>query len=185
MRKELLIAALGISISGTLHAATRQEVDKLLDKLSKRPIPKNLSLGASCYVTAVTPERQEYVCPVCGTKTFYSREEEHSRQSHYVIYNLLRKYRKDCEELRNLNWDVTLDETFLCSKCSKPDQPQEFILSVTIDGKTARTKMESNDLQKLIAFAKKRLTWKNDQDDEFPLKKELPRIRKLLGIPAE
>ena len=181
MRKELLIAALGIGVSGTLDAATRQEVDRLLDKIAKSPPPENLSFGAMCYATIGPPMREEYVCPVCGTKTLYTSKEE--RKGFYEIVHVF-SYREQCETLRKLGWDVKLDESFLCSKCRKPEQSKDFFIVVTIDGKTTRTKMQRDDLTKLIAFAKKERVWKTRQDMEIPLKKELPRIRELLGMPA-
>ena len=131
---------------------------------------------------AVPPDRAEYVCPVCGTKTLYVREGDHSWRHWFVIHSALSKYRKHCEELRELGWDVTLDESFLCSKCRKPKEPQDLVLVVTIDKKATRTQYESDDLEKLVAFAKKKRTWKTAQDRERPLKDELPRLRKLLGV---
>ena len=187
MKKELLIAALGISVTGALDAATRQEVEALLDKIAQSPVPKNLSDGASCYSRVFPPERIEYVCPVCETKTLYKWEESkiHTIETSVLIHYELSFYRKQCETLRKLGWEVKLDESFLCSKCRKPDRPEELFLEVTIDGKTTRTKLEDYDLNKLIAFAEKKLVWGNDTGGTEPLKDALPRIRELLGMPEE
>ena len=186
MKKELLIAALGIGVSGALDAATQQEVERLLAKIAKSPAPKNLLPGACCYEPAGVTDRMEYVCPVCGTKTLYHLSSEESlwkRQS--LVDSELNSYRKHCATLRKLGWKVKLDETFLCSKCRKAEQPEELFLEVTIDGKTTRSKLEYGDLEKLVAFAEKKLVWPTNYGATMPLKDELPRIRELLGIPEE
>jgi len=106
MKKELLIAALGIGVSGTLDAATQQEVDTLLAKIAKSPPPKTSrppSPEASCYSVAAPPERTEYVCPACGTKTLYSFKEEHAN---YGRCTEVHAYRAKCEKLLRLGWDV-------------------------------------------------------------------------------
>ena len=56
---------------------------------------------------------------------------------------------------------------------------------VTIDGKTTRTVLKPYDLEKLVAFAKKKLKWEAARGKEYPLKDALPRIRELLGVANE
>jgi len=175
MKKELLIAALGIGFTGALDAATQQEIEQLLNKLAKTPV-RNQARGAYCYAPmSPPPNRITYVCPVCGTKTLYVRKKENSSVEN------LHTYRERCETLRKLGWEVKLDESFLCSKCRDPRQEQYFFIEVTIDGKTTRTKMYGYDLNMLVAFAEKKLYWQ-DYGPEKPLKPELPRLRKLLGV---
>jgi len=54
---------------------------------------------------------------------------------------------------------------------------------VPIKGRVVRNALQSqNDLRKLIAFLQGDLVWKGAQDEEHPLKPELPRIRQLLGV---
>jgi len=189
MRKELLIAALGIGFTGALDAATRQEVDALLKKIAKTRAPDARSMIAMCYVSGVPAVREEYICPACGTKTLHAVSDfakiNRSAPTWYVI-----RHRNACKALNWLGWDVKLDESFLCSKCCKPNQPKEFFIEVTIDGKTTRSKIEPHDLTKLLAFASGELIWREmiaqtQVTIEHPLKPELPRIRKLLGVSEE
>jgi len=203
VKKELLIAALGIGVSGTLDATTRQEVEALLDEVAKRQITEKtvrdlddayknahknmLAMTASCYWGGPQVVRAEYNCPVCSEKTIHSTRERVSgdvKDAKEIEFPFL-KYRRQCEELRSLDWDVTLDSTFLCSKCRKPNQPEEFFIEVTIDGKTTRTKMDENDLGRLIAFARKDEIWTGKYGEGKPIKNSLPRIHKLLGVSEE
>jgi len=184
MKKELLIAALGIGVSGTLDAATRQEVDALLAKIAKTPAPTNLMPGASCYKEAMPPKRAEYVCPDCGKKTLYTDDENQWTPWH-LIHRELAKHRRNRDTLRDLGWDVKLDETALCAKCRKSGKSRDLFIEITIDGKTTRTELKNHDLDQLLAFAEKRLVWRGTYGEEHPLKPELPRIRELLGTPEE
>jgi hypothetical protein len=78
--------------------------------------------------------------------------------------------------------DAKLDESYLCSKCKKEGESALF-LEVTINKRVVRNALvDVNDLRKLIAFVQGNLVWKGEQDREFPLKPELPRIRQLLGV---
>jgi len=182
MKKELLIAALGIGFTGALDAATQREVDRLLAKLAKTPAPGILAIGADCYMMALPPERTEYVCPECGTKTLYSQSEQNAYCG--ALYSE-KEYNAQCKKLRSLGWNVKLDSTFLCSKCRKPDQPKQFFIEVTIDKKTTRTKIQGDDLPKLIAFAEGKTVWSGRFETGTYLKYELPRLRELLGKPAK
>ena len=184
MKKELLIAALGIGVSGTLGAATRQEVDTLLAKIAKTPAPKNLMPGASCYKQAMPSKRAEYVCPECGKKTLYTDDEKQWTPWH-LLHRELASHRRNRDTLRELGWDIKLDETSLCAKCCKTGaRPGDLFIEITIDAKTTRTELQSDDLAKLAAFAQKKLVWRGiHYGEERPLKPELPRIRELLGLP--
>ena len=198
MRKELLLAAMGIASltpgcvktgDGNTSKADPQlkgiessgniDVDKLLKQLAEKPVPKKLSYGAMCYDMAMPPERAEYVCAVCGTKTIHSTKQLGGWDNPELS---VQNYRSTLEQLRKLGLDVKLDESFLCSKCKK-DGESTLFLEVTINKRVVRNALvDLNDLRKLIAFVQGNLVWKGEQDREFPLKPELPRIRILLGV---
>lgn len=198
MRKELLFAALGLASltpgcvknSGESHSTTdpqlnnevaskKLDVDRLLKRLAEKPVPTNLSFGAMCYDMAMPPERTEYVCPACGTKTIHSVKRSGGWDNPAISVKYYRTY---IEQLRKLGLDVKLDESSLCSKCQKEGESTLF-LEVSINKRVVRNALvDINDLRKLIAFVQGNLVWKGEQDREFPLKPELPRIRKLLGV---
>lgn len=198
MKKELLLAAMGLAsltpgcvktgndgnsttdpqLNGEV-ASKKVDVDRLLKRLAEKPVPTKLSFGAMCYDMASPPERTEYVCTVCGTKTIHSVKHLGGWDNPAIS---VQNYRATLEQLRKLGLDAKLDESFLCSKCKKAGESALF-LEVTINKRVVRNALiEVNDLRKLIAFVQGNLVWKGDQDREFPLKPELPRIRQLLGV---
>lgn len=201
MKKELLVAAMGIASltpgcdkTGNESAsttdlqkkgevsATKPDIDKLLKRLAEKPVPTELNLGAMCYAMALPPERAEYVCKVCGTKTIHSTKQNRLAGGWDSPALSVKYYRTYIEELKKLGLDAKLDESFLCSKCKKEGQSSLF-LEVTIKNHVVRNGLvDMNDLRKLKAFVQGNLVWKGERDEEFPLKPELPRIRQLLGV---
>jgi len=202
MKKELLLAAMGISAltpgcvktggqgDVTTEAQTNSEVsgkkvdvDRLLKRLAEKPVPQELQMGAMCYKMAMPPERAEYVCPSCGTKTIHVLNDKTPRMGGWNNPVLaIKHYQGYIEQLNKLGLAAKLDESFLCSACNK-DGKDSLFLEVTLKGRVVRNALaDMNDLRKLIAFVQGDLVWKGEQDMERPLKPELPRIRQLLGV---
>jgi hypothetical protein len=199
MKKELLVAALGVaslvpgcvkpSGEGTVTtdpqpngevAAKKVDVDRLLKRLAEKPVPAELQMGASCYDMANPPDRTEYVCPACGTKTIHATNQDGGWWDAPVL--AVNGHRSLVDQLRKLGLDAKLDESSLCSKCTK-EQKVALFLEINIKGQVVRNALiNMDDLRKLIAFIQGDLVWKGDQDQEFPLKPELPRIKQLLGV---
>jgi len=200
MRREWLLAALGLSTvtacsvdrrAGSDTAdpqgpqtqavpsrAKTPDLDKLLKAVSERPVPQKLSGGAMCYSMVAPPDRVEYVCPTCGAKTL------HSLRKAGLGYQALsiREYRSYVDQLKQIGLDIRLDESCLCSACTK-ESAKTLALEVAYKGKKTRSGLRDiDDLRILLAFVKGRLVWKGEQDDEHALKPELPRICELLGI---
>lgn len=181
MKKELLIVALGLSAvapgcdKSDNKSGTGPDIDKLLKDLAKKPVPTQLQPGAMCYEVAMPPDRYEYVCQACGSKTI------HTQEGLMFIDNLIRQNRFCVDELKKLGWDVKLDESFMCTKCRK-EGVKTFYLEVTYKGKTARNELKAHDLVKLMAFAQGKQVWLGDTGGENPLKPELPRIKELIGV---
>ena len=170
---------------------SRQDIQKQLAVIANKPPPKILAMGAMCYKIAGPPTRFDYVCPACGEKTLYvmdTADEEARRQFQNVAWKF-----RDMETLRRLTQqidklDVRLDELEFCTHCSSktespkvalviqyPDQPKPiWVWDVT-----------PNDLLMLKAFADGQLKYKNQQDFEAALKKNLPRLEELLGVKTE
>lgn len=198
MKKELLLAAMGIASltpgcmktggQGDVTTDTQAnsevsgkkvDVDRLLKRLAEKPVPTKLEMGAMCYDMAMPPERAEYVCPACGTKTIHATK---GPDGWNVPALSVKDYRTAIEQLRKLGLDARLDESSLCSACRKEGVSGLF-LEVTIKGRVIRNALQrEDDLRKLIAFVQGDLVWKGEQDRELPLKPELPRIRQLLGV---
>jgi hypothetical protein len=201
MKKELLLAAMGLSAltpgcvkTGCQGDATKDpqptgnvaspkiDIDRLLKQVAEKPVPKELNMGAMCYKMAMPPERAEYVCPSCGTKTLHALNENGRMGGWRAPALAVKYYRTYIEQLNKLGLAAKLDESFLCSACNKEGNTSLF-LEVTVKGRVVRNALvDMNDLRKLIAFVQGDLVWKGEQDAEYPLKPELPRIRQLLGV---
>ena len=186
MKKEVWMAALSALLTGCGNdkSLTQEEqFDKMLEKLAKKTVPTSLDIGAMCYEIAETADRVEYVCPACGGKTILVN----FSNAWWLNDWTLKRYREDVKKVKALGLDATLDERSWCETCrvnmeSLPDAGELF-LEVKIGEKTTRTKIEDGDFAKLIAFLEKKDKWLGDQDQEYPLNAELPRIRTLLGMP--
>lgn len=181
-----VLLALGVTGAGVLSAEqlTRKQLDQLLDEMAKSPDISQLRPGACCYRPAPAPVRIEYVCPLCKAKTLY---ENGSSANRWKLDKELERYRQQVRRVRELGLDVSLDETDFCSQCRQDKDTEElaFAILVTVGDRSARTRLESNDLIKLIAFLEKKDVWKDGIDGIYPLKNELPRIRKMLGLDGD
>ena len=182
MKREMLMALLSALAAGEISAAglTQKKLDSLLKELAQKPAPKNLSPGAMCYMVDMPPERIEYVCPVCNSKTIVANN------LRWFIGNMLDTYRQQIKQVKRLGLSATLDERSMCETCRAKMEPApeigDFFIEVKIGEKTTRTEIRQDDCPKLIAFLKKKDRWEAGNGSELPLKDELPRIREILGI---
>ena len=139
-------------------------------------------MGAMCYDMAMPPDRVEYVCPSCGAKTLYATREAGALVDWSAPVLAIQTYRTYVHRLAQLGIAVRLDESCLCSACKK-ESAKAPAIEVLYKGKKTRNDLRDvNDLRKLLAFVEGKLVWKGEQDDEHPLKPELPRLRQLLGF---
>ena len=162
---------------------TREQVAKRLKKLSKSPPPAKLSLGAMCYEVAAPPDRGEYVCPVCGQKTLYTRAREQGQNNVDMVLNDIPECRRMVKAIKGLN--LTLDESEFCHKCSPAVKSPGLILIVRYPGekKPHRVRnVSSSDLEILQLFITGQDRVAGFTGTETPLKEYLPRLQELLGI---
>jgi DNA-directed RNA polymerase subunit RPC12/RpoP len=199
MKKELLLAAMGMAslTPGCMKvglekqssgdplpkvdvASSKIDIDNLLKRVAEKPAPENLNPGAMCYAMMAPPDRAEYVCPACGTKTIHALNQLESSWDAPALS--IKRYRTYIEQLNKLGLVSKLDETYLCSACKKEGVSGLF-LDVTAKGRVVRNALQGDeDLRKLIGFVQGDLVWKGDRGCELPLKPELPRIKQLLGV---
>ncbi len=183
MKKKLIIT--GLMLESLLSSAadmTRDDINKQLGKIAKEPAPQNLSPGAMCYEVAAPPNRVEYYCPVCKSKTFYDWT-----SAPVVGFTKIEEIRKWPVELKKFGLDCKIDESDFCPKCSKnkkndAQQPRFLYWEITVGKRQIRSKVQSLDYQILAAFMAKKAKVKTFAGREEPLKKYLPRLRQLLGI---
>ena len=172
---------------------SRAELAARLERLAASPLPTELAPGAMCYVPALLMPPDAYVCPTCGERTFYSRPVGSGgvgagdTESAYRILELgIENYRQEVAKLASLS--VALDESQFCRKCSPDVQDPKLVLVTKPPGAASAHRtvgVTSRDLVLLRRFAEGLNHHDYDRDGESPLKDYLPRIRELLGIPAD
>ncbi|MFA5139104.1 MAG: hypothetical protein WC728_07715 [Elusimicrobiota bacterium] len=180
---------------------SRAEIAKRLGKLSKSKAVRE-SRGAMCYDQAMPPQRAEYVCPVCGSKTVYCggppdlREPGCHRDSDgtglggqslaQLIEWGLDHARRLIPEIRRKGLDAVLDESTLCRKCRPDALDPGLRLSVRYPGEAKprpAVGVDDSDLDLILEFLKGKEQL--DGPEQTPMKEKLPRLRELLGLPEK
>lgn len=174
-------------------------LEEALKKLEKSYTPWQLKMGAMCYSVAFSGNPDiDYLCPDCHRKTKYSmpssdyfttNKDDYSER--FVVYkNLedLTAYRRLMKEISVLllktGYSATLEERSFCSYCSPSQRDMAYFLIVKRpDGSLVKNKLDSTvDLVVLIAFLEGKKIWEDSHEGENALKKEIPRIKKFLGL---
>lgn len=168
--------------SQKVTGSTRGQLNEMLKLIEAKDAPEQ-KMGAMCYKVAVSPEYQEYVCPIDAEKTIYDTKKA---DSYWIV--------KDIVEMRRLPArinaatdlaDISLDERRLCHKCMPPLTADQRYVSLVVKYPDKREyvyeKVTVTDLRILLGFFEKKLTYTTDNDAEIPLKGELGRIKKMLG----
>jgi len=160
---------------------TKSDISQKLVKLSKKPVPKKLSIGAMCYEQAIPPNRGEYVCPVCGKKTLYSN-------NHKIIkvVNDIFTYRKMVKQLNEKGLDIKLNETELCKNCHPLNTNYKLCITIKYNRSESYKicDITQDDLRLISDFLDEKTIHEFLNEREEPLKNFIPRLRILLGVPA-
>jgi len=168
--------------SQKVTGSTRGQLDEMLKLIEAKDAPER-KMGAMCYKVAVSPEYQEYVCPIDAEKTIYDTKKA---DAYWIV--------KDIVEMRRLLArinaatdlaDISLDERRLCHKCMPRLAADQRYVSLVVKYPDKKEyvyeKVTAIDLRILLGFFEKKLTYTTDNDAEIPLKGELGRIKKMLG----
>jgi hypothetical protein len=161
-----------------VDSMSRIKIEKMLEELQKQRAPKR-TLGAMCYDVAGPPPTAEYVCPVCGHKTLYSKGE-----TAFVTWEL-GACRREFDQMEKVNdFKMVLDESSFCAQCSPNANKHELVLKVAYsDGSTHSTGgVRQIDLRMLRYFLGGSLSFQGLQEGTEPLKDQIPRLRELLGV---
>ncbi len=154
----------------------RERVRLLLSRVEREEAP-DFVMGAMCYSPVALPARVEYVCPVCGERTFFGQYE-----GSFVQWELPAMRRMVEGMAGNGFFDLSLEETF-CSHCSAGDSTGEVrLLVVYAEGDTVRTPVCLNDLQMIEGLLGGELSYTQSNDSRSPLKNSLDRLRTILGM---
>lgn len=175
-----LLAALSVDAA----SLSRQELEKKLQDLAKKPAPTKLAPGAMCYSRMAPADRHEYSCPTCGEKTLYSRSDSAGWDTIEALQSISH-YRRLVKELKAKDLDCELDESAFCKKCGKDATKKGYALVVRLPDQKEphRTTLRGHeDLSVLLDFLTNKDKHNAGPAGEQPLKDHLPRIRELLGI---
>ncbi len=174
LRKSLpeLRALLGLD----QHTSSRAELGKLLADLPATP-PKSLEMGAMCYDMAAPPQTNDYICPVDGHRTHYTKGEQSG-----LLSRELRQMRDAIKRIKKL--DVTLDESELCRQCKpKVTEPAVVLVVRHADGTAQRTRHPSvEDVQMLAELLSGEAVHTGPTGTQTLLKQHEKRLRELLGL---
>jgi hypothetical protein len=168
----------------------RAEVTQRLQELSLAPAPTDLARGAMCYKVAMPSERHEYICPTCGEKTLYAKDDgdrtKNIKDLAWTLHRDLDLCRRIVREIRKIS--VKLDESQFCRKC-KPDveAPQlELVVTYEEDVEPHRAKgVRPDDLLLIKDFVEGKTKHTCSTDRQTPMKNHVKRLADLLGIDME
>lgn len=169
----------GISLRKIL-GMSRGEVETMLDSLERKDEPEPV-FGAMCYEPVAAPSNCEYICPVCGERTLYS--------DYTTVMRVegLPATRELFDRLRTVTpMDVRLDEVSFCSVCGGGDSLPAPVLIVDLsDAEPCSSEVSDDDLRLLLGFLSGEASYATVNDGTLPLKPQMQRIRRLLGLPEE
>ena len=173
----------GITVERMVRASNA-EIERMLERIETRPEPE-MKMGAMCYDMCMPPPVTEYVCPVCGEKTLYPVPEGHWSTPLNSLEGLRRMQAQAQMEAEKRGASVELDEKIFCQNCRSAavENPSAVLVVRLPDGRQTQTEgFTEDDLGLLRDFFAGKDVKLGARDDEMPLKKSLPRLRKLLGM---
>jgi len=166
---------------------SNEQVERMIDRLEARPAPE-AKMGAMCYSPAPLIPIIEYVCPECGAKSLYPMLEGEWATPLNDLETLRRAETEAKAAAAKLGAAVYLDEKQFCRQC-QPDfegTPHAVLVTRLPNGREQRTEdFTVRDLWILRDFFLGKEVVVGSQDDEEPLKNQLPRLRELMMVLPE
>jgi len=166
---------------------SNEQVERMIDRLEARPAPE-AKMGAMCYEMVADAPVTEYVCPECGGKTLYPLEEGEYRTPLNELETLREAEQEAQAAAEKVGTLVTLDEKQFCRKCQPEFEGEPRVVLVTRlpNGRQQRTEdFTVRDLWILRDFFLGKDVVVGSQEDEEPLKDQLPRLRELMMVLPE
>ena len=154
---------------------SKKQILEQLSKLENQEAPPS-KMGAMCYSMAEPPEVAEYVCPVCGEKTYYSRD-----HAVFVAWEIVAS-RREFQNLQKYTDICSLDESSFCASCCPDATDYSLKLTITYpDGsQVVSSSVNSNKFRILRGFFQGKSSYTTSTDGSRPLKSELRTLRNLL-----
>jgi len=180
--KTFILIVLGVVIMIIMINKKRKKVpkdaaaiEKRLKELATTEDIGRILPGAMCYCPAAVYV-DDYDCPICKHKT---------KQSNYTI-RAIEAIRKIVQELKEMEYDVILDEQELCDKCSKNNKirnPQlifKIRFSPDADYHVAKSNI-AGDYLCVLEFFKGKDFYNGSYDETEPLHNNIEVLQKMLG----
>jgi len=166
----------GISVR-KMMGMSRTDVETMLESIEEGEEPDPV-MGAMCYEMVAGPSVIEYICPICGERTLYDDyaavwkvEELFSVRSLFDSLSVL------------ADMDLSLDETGFCVQCGgQVAEPSPILIAAFEDSDPCSSAVSSEDLRLLIGFFSGETWYETFNDGRMPIRPELPRVRRLLGM---
>jgi len=151
-------------------------LEERLKELSLTKYAGELAMGAMCYAIAI-PMPVDYVCSYCGD-TIKDRYD-------WEVYNINR-IEEVVKQIKNLGYDVVLDKTGFCPRCSKgnvenPELLFKFRFSSNANYHIVKSNI-INDYQCLLAFLSNQDKYAGWYDEEYALHDNIAIIQKMTGL---
>jgi hypothetical protein len=155
---------------------SRADLERRLAALPDKP-DKSLAPGAMCYRVAAPPLTQDYVCPIDGQRTQYTKGVMSS-----LLWVGLGRMREAVKHIHAL--EVELDESELCRRCKPHVTDPKVVLVVRYpDGSEHRTRgVSSEDVRTLAEFLEGKTVHDGPTKTQTMLKDYEKRLRALLGL---
>jgi hypothetical protein len=167
--------------------ASNEQVERMIDKLEARPAPE-AKMGAMCYDMVMPEAVTDYVCPMCGAKTLYPLSEGEGETPLNDLESLREAEQEAQAAAQKLGASIVLDEKQFCRQCDPELEgiPQAILVTRLPNGRMKRTEdFTLRDLWILRDFFEGKEVVVGSQDDEEPLKDQLPRLRELMLVLPE
>lgn len=162
---------------------TKEEIAQKLKKLKESPPPTKLAPAAMCYKMACPPDRVEYICPSCGSRTLYST----GGTGNYEQVTLVREGIPECRRLVKsiAGLSLSFDESEFCKKCSPGVSSPALTLIIKYPGEKTPRRVKgvsANDLRLIDEFLSGKSYHEAGRGEQTPLASYIPRLQELLGI---
>lgn len=152
-------------------------LEKRLKELAALP-PREVFSMTTCYASVTINQKGEYTCPYC-------QNEINDRWNTHIIYNL-KNIENVFNEIKAEGYDVVLDKTEYCPKCSK-DESIEYpapVFKLRFSEKSKYYEVKTgfvSDYLCLLAFLQDKRLYQ-DRDDEEYLPERIHVIRHMTGL---
>ena len=161
---------------GTLNADSIR-LEQRLRELSQTKYSGELAWGAMCYLIAIS-EYMDFNCPHC-------RNTIKGKLDNWTIY-IINRIDEIVNRIKSLGYDVVLDKTEFCPKCSKMNIVNpELIFKMRFSSKAnyhiARSNIV-NEYQCLLAFLLNQDKYAGAQGEEYALHDNIAIIQKMTGL---